>query len=215
MHTDELRARWQDVLPDQPELGDELINRYGEPHRRYHDQDHLLSVLRWIDQLAERDHDLFLIRLAAWFHDAVYEIPAGQLSNEEASARLAVRRLHRVGLEIEEVNQVSRLVRLTATHQVGPGDAAGELLCDADLAVLAGSEDDYRAYVAAVREEYAAVDDETFWAARLDVLDRLAGTQLFRTGKARRELLRTARSNLDAERAELRKLLGLPDPDDA
>ncbi len=211
MHTEELRARWQDVLPEQAELGDELIERYGEPHRHYHNHDHLLSVLRWIDELAVRDHDLFLVRLAAWFHDAVYAIPAGQVTNEEASARLAVRSLHRAGLEIEEVNQVARLVRLTATHQVGPGDAEGGLLCDADLAVLGGSEEDYRAYVAAVRAEYAAVDDETFWAARLEVLDSLAGTQLFRTGKARRELLRPARANLDAERAELRKLLGLPE----
>ncbi|WP_175047861.1 HD domain-containing protein [Microlunatus speluncae] len=214
MLTEELRARWQDVLPEQTELGDDLIARYAEPHRHYHGQDHLLAVLRWIDRLAERDHDLFLIRLAAWFHDSVYAIPAGQVSNEEASARLAVRRLHLAGLEIEEVNQVTRLVRLTATHQVGPGDAAGELLCDADLAVLAGTRAEYRAYAEAVREEYAAVDDETFWTARLDVLDRLAGTQLFRTGKARRELLATARDNLDRERADLRRRLGLPNPDD-
>ena len=27
-----------------------------------------------IDELAD-DHDLFLVRLAAWFHDAVYAIP--------------------------------------------------------------------------------------------------------------------------------------------
>lgn len=210
MPTEELQARWRDVLPDQPELGDDLIARYGEPHRRYHNQDHLLSVLCWIDELAESDHDLFLIRLAAWFHDAVYAIPAGQVTNEEASARLAVRRLHLAGLEIEDVNQVTRLVRLTATHQVGPGDAAGELLCDADLAILASSEDDYRAYVDAVRAEYAMVDDHTFWTARLEVLDGLAGTQLFRTGRARRELLRTARANLNDERAQLRELLGLP-----
>jgi predicted metal-dependent HD superfamily phosphohydrolase len=214
MPTEELRARWRDVLPDQAELGDELIARYGEPHRRYHDQDHLLAVLRRIDELAESDHDLFLVRLAAWFHDAVYAIPVGQVTNEEASARLAVRSLHRAGLEIEEVNQVTRLVRLTATHQVGPGDADGELLCDADLAILASSPEDYRAYVAAIREEYASVDDQTFWTARLEVLDGLAGTQLFRTGKGRRQLLRPARDNLNAERAELRKLLGLPEPDE-
>ena len=214
MPTEELRTRWQDVLPDQTELGDDLIARYGEPHRRYHNQDHLLSVLRRIDDFAEDDHDLFLIRLAAWFHDSVYAIPALQVTNEEASARLAVRCLHRAGLEIEEVNQVTRLVRLTATHQVGPGDAAGELLCDADLAILGSSEEDYRAYVAAVREEYASVDDETFWAARLDVLDGLARTQLFRTGKGRRTLMRTARANLNAERTELRQLLGLPEPDE-
>jgi hypothetical protein len=54
------------------------------------------------------------------------------------------------------------------------------------------------------------VDDHTFWTARLEVLDGLAGTQLFRTGRGRRELLRTARANLNDERAQLRELLGLP-----
>lgn len=209
---DDLRAHWRQVLPAHPELGDELIARYAEPHRRYHNTDHLLAVLDGIDRLAGRDHDLFLIRLAAWFHDAVYAIPPGQLDNEEASARLAVRSLQPAGLEIEEINQVARLVRLTATHQVGPGDPAGELLCDADLAILAAPEPDYEAYVAAIREEYGSVDDETFWTGRLEILDRLAATQLFRTGKGRK-LVARARANLDAERAELRQRLGLPEPE--
>lgn len=210
----ELRNRWQQALPGQPELGEELIKKYGEPHRRYHGQDHLLAVLEAIDRFATRDHDVYLVRLAAWFHDAVYDIPARELTNEEASARLAVRRLQPAGLETEDVNQVARLVRLTATHQVGPGDADGELLCDADLAVLGGTPEEYARYVAAVREEYAAVDDERFWAGRLEILDGLASTQLFRTGRGRK-LVAQARANLDAERADLRRRLGLPDPDDA
>ena len=89
-----------------------------------------------IDELAD-DQDLFLVRLAAWFHDAVYAIPAGQVSNEEASARLAIRTLGRAGLEQEDLNQVARLVRLTETHVPGARDPEGELLCDADLAILA------------------------------------------------------------------------------
>ncbi|MFC7625744.1 metal-dependent phosphohydrolase [Microlunatus sp. GCM10028923] len=211
---DELRTRWEQVLPRQPELGEELIKRYAEPHRHYHGQDHLLAVLEAIDRFATSDHDLFLVRLAGWFHDAVYEIPERELTNEEASARLVVRRLQPAGLEIEDINQVARLVRLTTTHQVGPGDADGELLCDADLVVLGGTPEEYARYVAAVREEYAAVDDERFWSARLEILDELAATQLFRTGRGRK-LVVQARANLDAERAELRQRLGLPEPDDA
>ena len=48
-------------------------------------------MLTKIDELASGREDLFLVRLAAWFHDAVYAIPAGQVTNEEASARLAIR----------------------------------------------------------------------------------------------------------------------------
>ena len=96
-----------------------------------------------VDELAD-DQDLFLVRLAAWFHDAVYAIPAGQLTNEEASARLALRELSRAGLEQEDLNQVARLVRLTATHAARqPAIPEGELLCDADLAILAAPPEEY------------------------------------------------------------------------
>jgi len=102
-HRSDLLTRWNATLPRQPELGEQLILRYSEPHRHYHTTKHLLQVLTMIDKLAD-DHDLFLVRLAAWYHDAVYAIPPGQVSNEEASARLALRELSWVGLEQEDLN---------------------------------------------------------------------------------------------------------------
>ena len=81
---------------------------------------HLAEVLARIDELASGREDLYLVRLAAWFHDAVYAVPAGQVTNEEASARLAIRTLSRAGLEQEDLTQVARLVRMTETHVPGP-----------------------------------------------------------------------------------------------
>ena len=193
----ELIARWNDTLPHQEEMGAALLARYGEPHRRYHTAEHLAKVLRTIDELAG-DHDLFLVRLAAWFHDAVYVIPPGQLPNEEASARLALRELSRAGLEQEDLTQVARLVRLTATHQPGSRDPEGELLCDADLAILAAPPEEYADYVAAIRAEYARVPEPEFVAGRLEILTRLAEGEIFRTSKGR-ELIDAARANLLAE----------------
>lgn len=193
----ELLARWNATLPRQQELGEGLITRYNEPHRHYHTTKHLLHMLTVIDQLAG-DHDLFLVRLAAWYHDAVYAIPAGQVSNEEASARLALRELNRVGLEQEDLNQVARLVRLTETHLPGPRDPEGELLCDADLAILASDPTDYADYVAAVRVEYAQVPEQDFLAGRLAVLTDLADREIFRTAKGR-HLTSAARANLGTE----------------
>jgi len=193
----ELIARWNDTLPHQEEMGTALLARYAEPHRRYHTAEHLAKVLRTIDELAG-DHDLFLVRLAAWFHDAVYVIPPGQLPNEEASARLALRELSRAGLEQEDLTQVARLVRLTATHQPGSRDPEGELLCDADLAILAAPPEEYADYVAAIRAEYARVPEPEFVAGRLEILTRLAEGEIFRTSKGR-ELTDAARANLLAE----------------
>jgi predicted metal-dependent HD superfamily phosphohydrolase len=194
---DDLLERWNATLPNQPEIGQDLLRRYAEPHRRYHTVNHLHHVLVMIDELAE-NQDLFLVRLAAWFHDAVYAVPAGQLSNEEASARLAIRTLGRAGLEQEDLNKVARLVRLTETHVPGSRDPEGELLCDADLAILAAPPDAYARYVEQVRAEYAAVPEPQFLAGRLAVLTELADREIFRTTGGRR-LTAAARDNLEAE----------------
>jgi predicted metal-dependent HD superfamily phosphohydrolase len=206
-HREELLLRWSATLPRQPELGEQLIIRYREPHRHYHTTKHLLHVLTMIDDLAD-DHDLFLVRLAAWYHDAVYAIPSGQVSNEEASARLALRELSWVGLEQEDLNQVARLVRLTETHLPGPRDPEGELLCDADLAILASDPADYTDYVAAVRAEYAQVPEEEFLAGRLAVLTDLNDREIFRTAKGR-QLTSAARANLSTEINTLAELLDI------
>ena len=208
----ELTERWDALMPASPELGRALLRRYAEPHRRYHDRAHLLQVLRMVDQLAG-DEDLYLVRLAAWFHDAVYDLPERELTNEEASARLSIRELSRAGFEQEDITQVARMVRLTATHAPGARDPEGELLCDADLAVLAAPVDRYDAYVAAVREEYADVPEEQFLSGRLAVLEPLADGEIFRSGKAQ-SLKPAARANLERELWSLRDRLGLEQPED-
>ncbi len=204
---EELARRWHAVLPHQEAMGEALVRRYREPHRRYHDARHLLAVLRQVDALAG-DQDLFLVRLAAWFHDAVYDIPTRELSNEEASARLALRELSRAGLEQEDLTQVARLVRLTADHAPGTRDPEGELLCDADLAVLASPPEAYAAYVEQVREEYAAVPEETFLAARLEVLQPWVEGEIFRTGRGK-QLTAAARANVAAEAVRIAEVLGV------
>ncbi|HYP45788.1 MAG TPA: HD domain-containing protein [Propionibacteriaceae bacterium] len=196
-----LLAEWERALPNQLPMGEDLLARYCEPHRHYHNATHLASVLRHVEELAG-DHDLFLVRLAAWFHDAVYAVPPGQLTNEEASARLAFRELSRAGLEQEDLNEVARLVRVTATHTPGARDPEGELLCDADLAILASPSAEYQAYAEAIRAEYAAIPEEQFIAGRLEIMGALAETDIFRTGKAR-ALVAPAKANVEAECARL------------
>lgn len=209
----ELRERWHAVLPHQAELGEALVARYREPHRRYHDVRHLLAVLRNVDAFAG-DEDLFLVRLAAWFHDAVYDVPERELTNEEFSARLALRELSRAGFEQEDLTQVARLVRLTADHAPGTRDPEGDLLCDADLAVLGGTPEEYASYVRDVREEHPDVAEEDFLAARLRVLAPLLERELFRTGKGK-QLAGPARENVRGEVLSLAERLGVEPPKSA
>jgi predicted metal-dependent HD superfamily phosphohydrolase len=186
------------VLPALHRYADDLLARWAEPHRRYHTTDHLAAVLDHVDTLAAHADDPDCVRLAAWFHDAVYRPDRSE--NEERSARLAERALPEAGLSAAQTSEVARLVRLTTTHDPAAGDTNGAVLCDADLAVLALPSDAYRAYASAVREEYGFVPDEQFRAGRAGVLRQLlALPQLFRTPDGRGRWEEPARRNLAAE----------------
>ena len=107
-------------------------------------------------------------------------------------------------------------MRLTETHRPEADDAAGCALSDADLAILAAPPARYAAYVAAVRAEYAHLDDTTFRAGRRAVLAGLAAKpELFHTPVARARWEEAARANLTRELAELAELVDEPDGADA
>jgi predicted metal-dependent HD superfamily phosphohydrolase len=107
-------------------------------------------------------------------------------------------------LGAEAVAEVARLVRLTATHDPQPHDLAGQLVCDADLAILAAQPVRYGRYVADVRLEYRRLDDETFNAGRVRILRALlARRRLFATDHADQSWRQAAEQNIRAELARL------------
>ncbi|MGY1739190.1 MULTISPECIES: HD domain-containing protein [unclassified Blastococcus] len=179
-----------------------VVDAWGQPHRRYHDLAHLAAVLGIVGELEEAADDPAAVRLAAWYHDVVYDPRRGD--NEAVSAERA-----RAGLRglvpAERVEEVVRLVLLTAGHDAGPGDANGAVLCDADLAVLAGPPAAYATYASAVREEYGHLSDAEFTAGRIAVLEHLLGLPtLFRLPAVAAEWTPRARANLTAELSLLR-----------
>ncbi|MFE6172938.1 HD domain-containing protein [Streptomyces sp. NPDC056464] len=204
---DALRSRFTSALnaarspatsPDPAPYADSLLTRWQEPQRRYHTLTHLTAVLDHIDELAGHAGDPDVVRLAAWFHDAVY-LP-DRSENEERSARLAERALLEAGVSEARTAEVARLVRLTTTHDPAPDDRDGQVLCDADLAILAAPPSAYAAYTAAVREEYHFVPSDAFRAGRAAILRQLlALPSLFRTPLGRKEWEATARYNLAGE----------------
>ncbi|MFE0653548.1 hypothetical protein ACFVZH_33795 [Streptomyces sp. NPDC059534] len=200
-----LAARAGHEGPDPAPYGRNLLARWAEPQRRYHTVDHLRAVLDRIDELADQGGEggeLELVRLAAWFHDAVYRPDRSE--NEERSATLAEKALAEAGLTPHEVTEVARLVRLTTTHDPDTGDLNGETLCDADLAILATDPDTYGGYTAAVRDEYGFVPDDAFREGRAAVLRQLlALPSLFRTPYGAAAWEGRARENLERELAEL------------
>lgn len=196
--TDSLLDRWRSLLPGAPALGDELIACYAEPHRAYHNCTHLTEMLGAVDRLDCYAADPDVVRLAVWFHDAVYQ-PL-RADNEEASARLAEDRLDQTDLAPHRAAEVARLVRLTTSHRAAPDDADGSVLCDADLAILGADTDRYAEYAKGIRAEYGEVDDAAFRSGRGTILAYLLGLDpLFATPLGQEEWQARARKNLSAE----------------
>jgi predicted metal-dependent HD superfamily phosphohydrolase len=162
---------WLTIFPDAPQVGDDLLERWSEPHRHYHTLDHLALMLSVVDRHAAEAEDVTAVRLAAWFHDIVYD--PRRTDNEIASAEFAATTLTDLGLDKEHMAEVVRLIWLTTNHGVDPDDRDGALICDADLAILASSPADYAAYSLAIRAEYQHVPDDAFRAGRIAVLSQL------------------------------------------
>jgi predicted metal-dependent HD superfamily phosphohydrolase len=148
--------------------------------------------------------DASLGRVAAWLHDAVYDPTAVVGANESASAELAESLLPRVPLDAGAVATVVELVRMTADHAVRRDSPLHRAFHDADLWILAASEHRFDEYCLQVREEYAAVPDPLFRAARAQILRDLVGADgIYLTAYGRTHWDAPARANLDRELARL------------
>ena len=175
-------------------------------------------MLETIDELAGQADDADAVRLAAWFHDAIYDPQAESGENEEVSAQLAELELSAYGVEAARVAEIGRLIRLTAKHDCAPDDANGAVLCDADLRVLSLSAARYDEYAAGIRAEYDHIADRDFARGRMTFLQGLSETSLYATDHGREHWEPAARDEHPARAAAVGPQGGSPDrradPDD-
>ncbi|MEV0950537.1 hypothetical protein [Promicromonospora sp. NPDC050249] len=193
------------------EVGQALLGRWADEHRAFHNLRHLAAVLHRVDQLAEETHEPDLVRLAAWYHGAVFssekKVAEASQGGEQstASALLAHDELTALGVPARAADRVAALVNAIVRHAPNPSDFDAAVLNDADLAMLAAEPQRYKEYKAAVRAEYAHIPIEDYLRARIRVIERLlARKSLFLSpmGAAWEE---PARQNLDMELHRLRK----------
>ena len=218
-----LMRAWDSLLPGHTALGEDLLERYEQPHRKYHTSVHLSEMLTALKTLYKRHHTATprAVLLAAWFHDAVYEANPGE--DEAASAdlaRTALTPLASTGsLTNREVTAIAHLIELTASHQLADGieeytsgaltraDAA--FFLDADLAILAADSPRYTRYVAGVRAEYAHYAPDAFTRGRAAILQGfLNRTAIYASDTAHLLWDAPARLNLRTELEGYRAALG-------
>jgi predicted metal-dependent HD superfamily phosphohydrolase len=178
---------------------EQVLAFYDEPHRAYHDRQHLLEMFDASIALGER---LSAMQgLALLFHDAIYVPGAARGSNEVMSAQLL--RVYTAGLDPALVDSACALVIDTAEHVARSAEA--ELVLDLDLMRLAAPPLDFDRYsrqVFAEQRSLIAIADDAealafFSARRVPFFQQLLDRPwVYCTPSGRRHFEASARANL-------------------
>ncbi|GAA1730860.1 hypothetical protein GCM10009809_27990 [Isoptericola hypogeus] len=192
-------------------VGTDLVGRWSAPDRRFHNLRHLADVLHRVDELAEETHEPDLVRLAAWYHGAVFDatrkVAAATQGGEQttSSADLARTQLTELGIPAGRAERVAQLVDSLARHKPLPKDVDSAVLNDADLGMLATEPQRYREYMADVRAEYAHIPLPDYLDARIRVLTKLLKRPSLYWSPMGAAWEEPARQNVDAELHRLLK----------
>jgi predicted metal-dependent HD superfamily phosphohydrolase len=182
----------------------EIIARYAESHRHYHSVAHVVHVVKEANDLMvaediDAEGDLGrAIRLALWYHDAIYDVHSP--TNEYDSAVLARSDLESLGLSAYIVNTVERLVMVTKYPAV-PHGIEEAIVNDADLAILRAPSDIYLRYVSQVRAEYDYVSDRDWAVGRRKVMQSFLSVERIFHTKTASASEHVARANIQSELA--------------
>ncbi len=110
-------------------------------HLTYHNPNHTRHVLEKAILIAGKenisDHELYLLKIAALYHDTGYQI--GNENHEGESCRIAKRELSELGFKKSEINQICGMILATQIPQQPKTHLEG-ILADADLEYL-GTDD--------------------------------------------------------------------------
>lgn len=198
--------------------GQDLIERWTSSERVHHNLKRLIGVLARVDEVAAETHNPDVVRIAAWYHGAVFTSAAQHAyahrggADAEASAELARGELASLGVPETAIERVGTLIGCLSRHVAPADDIDAQALCDADLGGLAAEPQRYEAYRREVRAEYSHIPERDYVEARLAIVSRLLDRRALFASPLGRAWENAARDNLRAERARLQhELDGLPE----
>ena len=181
-------------------LFETLRTRYAEPHRAYHNAQHVEECLTLLDAVRAECERPDAVELALWFHDAIYDPRAS--GNETRSAEWATHELQSAGARPALVDTVRDLI-LATRHDATPQTRDAQIVTDIDLAILGTSAERFREYEEQVRREYSWVPGEVFRHERARLLRGFLARRSIYATPFFHHLEKRARVNLTASLARL------------
>lgn len=192
-----LKSRWlklcaQNNLHDAESEWLRIISAYREPHRAYHNLDHIEHCLELFDEHWIWADNPTAMELALWYHDIIYDTHAGD--NEEQSAQAAAEFL----TTYPHKEAVAELILATRhTGEFLPNDLG--VIADIDMAILGAPASAYDAYADKIRQEYAWVDPKTYAQKRSQLLQRFLDEGIYTSIIFEEEQEEQAQENLQRE----------------
>jgi pantetheine-phosphate adenylyltransferase len=149
----------------------DVLGRWREPHRYYHNEKHLQFLLEEIESLAQQGHisvaQKEVLLMVAFFHDAVYD--ATTSDNEEKSADL----FRHFTEENENTATIIQAILDTKTHQ--PTGELSRIFSELDMAIVTRSDfETLLAWEKGIAKEYQFVDYSLYKMGRLALLEHFA-----------------------------------------
>lgn len=144
---------------------EDVVNRYNEPHRYYHTQQHLIDLITFLNSKQQLTDELFL---TAVYHDAIYW-PSSS-TNEADSADLFVKDSILAGYPDEKINIVKQNILDTKSHI--PSSKGSEDFIKADLQIFERPLGELLEYEMQIFKEFQFVDYLDYKRERVKVLEK-------------------------------------------
>lgn len=194
------QSRWVTLmghlgLPESLSCFNQLQTAYSEPHRHYHNKQHIEAMLHHFDTVSHHFQHPNEAELAIWFHDAIYK-PFSS-NNELNSARWAQDFLQAHNYPKEATQRVYSLIMATLHNgQVQRTDE--QLLVDIDLSILGQPANVYQQFEKNVRKEYRFIPSFIFKKNRRALLEGMLGREnIYHTEYFRDLFEDVARDNIE------------------
>lgn len=192
-----LFCQYANRLPD--DAAEELYALYTEPHRFYHNIDHIERLLGLMEEQVSdwSAHWTQAIANAILFHDAVYYLDSKH--NEELSAAYAIGKIWN-GQSAHNLKALERAIIATKSHTSERWDGEHitiRMLLDFDLWDIGSDWTTFYQNTVKIRAEFFHVPVETFATNRIKFFDMLFGSKrIFRLATDREQ---QARANIVKE----------------
>jgi predicted metal-dependent HD superfamily phosphohydrolase len=171
-----------------------LILAYEHSERSYHSYRHIIDCFRVFAKLSHLAQRPWEIRIALWFHDAVYD--PKRSDNELQSAEWAKETVNRFGVAHEVADRIHALI-MSTRHEAVPADRDQQILVDVDLSILGREWYEFAEYERQIRWEYRWVPRPLFNRKRKAILKQFLQREwIYNTRECRELYEQRARENL-------------------